>query len=328
MSAVIAGNPVDKNGLPEDIFSYNHDQFYDYIKQTRGDDIAELFSFQAIRNGTHLLASSRDDILAVLQQESHDLNNLKKMCCFKVNGDKYEVKLGVKLAVNSLIELLKIKQGEKQKKKRSSTTRTSSSLNTTTFTNQTQLSNEVSPPSSTLLGPLSNDTSAILFDSSSETPSNKSKARTIPKNLNEMDHKFDIEQRINKWWDLINEVNGLSLDEGTNYFVKINKSMNNTYTCVLSCQCRNRFQLSFIQPGLFKLSSFYRHIKEKQCNKRSTKVSVFQFVRTIVMGSFARRTTQMKLIHLMTKIPLQVNRIHHINQIQHINRIRQINLQC
>jgi hypothetical protein len=97
------------------------------------------------------------------------------------------------------------------------------------------------------------------------------------KNFNEIDHKADIERRINAWWSRINTDQDIdsSLYEGTHYFLEINKSLNNTYACILTCQCDVRFKLSFSTPGyFFKISAFYRHVKGKQCMKRLKMVSV------------------------------------------------------
>jgi hypothetical protein len=67
MTSIVPEVTVNANDLPEDIFSYNHDQFYEFIKHKYGPDLAALFSFQAIRSLTHLLSTSCDDILMILQ---------------------------------------------------------------------------------------------------------------------------------------------------------------------------------------------------------------------------------------------------------------------
>ncbi|CAF4824669.1 unnamed protein product, partial [Rotaria socialis] len=67
------------------------------------------------------------------------------------------------------------------------------------------------------------------------------------------------------WWVIHNDAERASLEQGIDYFLAINKSSINTYTCVLSCKCHTRFKLPFMSPGFFKISSFYRHLKEKQC---------------------------------------------------------------
>jgi hypothetical protein len=54
--------------------------------------------------------------------------------------------LGVKLAINNLIQLLNIKQEQEKKKKRSSVYRSPSSIDTSTYINQTQSQNQTIPP--------------------------------------------------------------------------------------------------------------------------------------------------------------------------------------
>ncbi|CAF2946873.1 unnamed protein product [Rotaria sp. Silwood2] len=261
MPSVISQTASKKNGLPDDIFDYNHDQFYTIIEQTYGVDLAELISFQSIRNGEHLLQASSDDILLILRQDSDDLSALKKMCCFQVVGNNYEIKLGVKLAVNNLIHSLKMKQEQQKKKKRRPTQRLpslASHLDVTAVTNQTQMQDEISSPESSLLGSLA-----------SRKVSDELQEIHVKENSNEIRHQIDIEQRINKWWSKANEDEDLSLDVGIDYSLEINKSLNNTYACILTCKCGVRFKLPYLMPGLFKLSAFYRHIKEKQCVKVS-----------------------------------------------------------
>lgn len=284
MSSTTAEEKVN-NDLPIDIFSYNHDRFYEFIKTSYGDDIAELLRFQAIRSGLHLLTTTCEDILLVLRQESDDINKLKKLCCFQVDVNKYEIKLGVKLALNNLIQLLKVKeeQQKKKKKKRSSTQHSSSNSNTSTSINQIQPQNETIPPSSTPLASLNSDAA-----------STRSRFTPVKNKINEIDHILDIEERVNKWWSRINDDDDLSLDEGTHYFLEINRSINDKYTCVLSCQCSNRFKLPFLPGGFFKLSSFYRHVKEKQCMSVSNKVKIFIvknniFINFIYLGKCNRK---------------------------------------
>ncbi|CAF5155607.1 unnamed protein product, partial [Rotaria magnacalcarata] len=245
-----------KNILPEDIFSYNNDLFYEYIKQAYGNDIAKLFSFQAIRNAELLLDTSCEDILLVLQQESDDIDALKKMCCFEVAGNKYQVKLGVKLTINNLIQSLKLKQEQKQnkKRKRSSNQGLSSNMNSVTPLNQSQTQDTVTPLESTLSSSLTTNTSSIQSTSS-----------PMQRKLDELGHIADIEERIDRWWVIHDDAERASLEQGIDYFLAINKSLINTYTCALSCKCHTRFKLPFMAPGFFKISSLYRHLKEKQC---------------------------------------------------------------
>lgn len=251
-------NTSAKSRLPENIFDLNNDTFYDFVATTYGNDLAQLMTFQAIRNGRHLLEATIDDILLVLNHDSDEIDELRNICCFRVKGDQYEVKLGVKLAINNFIRELKMKQEENIKKERRSTNRqlSSSIVGVETSNNPTQTNDETFSPQS-------------LFNSTSPNVSSSTNSviLRLQKKSTDIAHKMDIEQRINKWWSSYHRVDDLSLEEGSDYRLGINKSVNNTYTSVLSCKCGVRFKLPFAQPGFFKLSAFYRHLKDKQCIK-------------------------------------------------------------
>jgi len=261
----------NSNNLPDDIFNYNHDEFYAFVRETRGVDIAELFSFQAIRHATHLMDTTCDEILLVLQEDSEDIKNLKKLCCFQLNDNKFRVKLGVKLAINNLIQLLKIKQEQQkqQKKKRSSNQRSSSNVDNKTSTNGTSLQNEIIPFEST------SSVSTEIVDTLSTQP----EVQRTKCNLDEIGHVADINQRLNQWWISTNKDGNVFLEEGVHYFLQVNKSMDNKYACILSCLCHSRFKLSFMPTGFFKLSSFCRHIKEKKCFQQYLKRVSFSYIK-------------------------------------------------
>ncbi|CAF1481527.1 unnamed protein product, partial [Rotaria magnacalcarata] len=225
MSSSTLSRNINQNYLPDDIFIYNNERFYDYIKQSYGDDLAGLLSFQAIRNG----------------------------------NDKYEIKLAVKLAINSLIYLLKIKQEEQNKRKRRASTKyTSSNVDTLKSVDQIRSQNEMTVPPTIAASPVS------------DASSTQSALQLIQNRLNDIGHITDIEQRINKWWSAYKNNNDLFLSKGTHYLLEINKSINDTYACVLSWKYRTRFKLPFMETGFFKLSAYYRHLKEKQCLTKST----------------------------------------------------------
>ncbi|CAF1486386.1 unnamed protein product [Adineta ricciae] len=238
--------------LPEDIFTYNDEKFHNFIKQRYGSDLAELLKFQAITNGTLLVNTSCDEILVVLKHNSNDINKLKELCCFCVADGKSYVKLGVKLAINSLIQLLKMKQEKQQKKKRTSIKHLPVSIETLLSTDQTQTGIEVVSPSVSII---------------QDTLSTQSNVRQTVKRLNEIEHKIDIEDRIDLWWRKTNGNDGSSLQLGVHYFLAINKSVNDRYAGILSCRCKNQFKLSFTTSGIFSLSTFYRHFKEKHRTK-------------------------------------------------------------
>jgi hypothetical protein len=333
MSSSALSRNINQNDLPDDIFNYNNQRFYDYIKQSYGDDLADLLSFQAIRNGLHLVETSCDDILLILQQESEEIDKLRQLCCFKIGKDKYEIKLGVKLAINSLIGLLKVKQEEqKKRKKQPSTKRTSSNVVTSKSDDPTQLQNEISASTTIAASPISDappilavspisdappilavspviDVSpTIAVSSVSDAPSTQLALQLTQSHLNEIDHITDIEQRINEWWRAYYNNNDLFVFEGTHYFLNINKSINNTYACILSCKCRIRFKLPFTETGFFKLSAYFRHLKEKQCLKMSMPVSMCWVKDKFSINFYTSRYVKKKIIQLIKRI-LQIDQI-------------------
>lgn len=235
--------------LPDDIFSYNLDKFYDFVEQWYGNDLAQLLSFQAIRNGSHLLNTTVDDILSVLQYESEDVIKLRNLCCFQLADNRFQIRLGVKLAISNLIECLTRKYEQQRKLKRSYGQRSSSDNSVSVSSNETQLR-----------------TGAVVQPSEQHLPPTQNK-------MTENDHVRDIKQRVSKWWSGINDDN-VSFEEGTQYILEINRSINNSYACVLSCRCGIRFKLHFTEAGIFKLSSFFRHIKEQNCAQRFSNVSI------------------------------------------------------
>ena len=68
--------------LPEDILSLSHADFYDFVEREYGFDLAELFRFQSIRNGIHLLDASSNDILSIFSQDSVELNEVEEDVLF------------------------------------------------------------------------------------------------------------------------------------------------------------------------------------------------------------------------------------------------------
>ncbi|CAF4344904.1 unnamed protein product, partial [Rotaria magnacalcarata] len=97
------------------------------------------------------------------------------------------IKLGVKLAINSLINLLKIKQEEQNKRKRRASTKyTSSNVDTLKSVDQIRSQNEMTVPPTIAASPVS------------DAPSTQSALQLIQNRLNDIGHITDIEQRINK----------------------------------------------------------------------------------------------------------------------------------
>jgi hypothetical protein len=212
---------------------------------------------------------------------------LKKLCCFQLSDNKFRVKLGVKLAINNLIQLLKIKQEQQQKKKRSSHQRSASNVNIKTSANNTSTQDEI------ISLELTSSISPVVVDTSSTQP----KVKGIERILDDIGHLTDIKERLNQWWISTNNNDNVFLEEGVHYFLQINKSVNDKYACILSCLCHSRFKLSFMPTGFFKLSSFCRHIKEKKCFKQFLKrVSLSYIKKTTTICFYIFRKMEKKIV--------------------------------
>ena len=251
------------NGLPDDFFDYNADQFYRFVKQSYGDDLAELFSFQSVRNGLHIVNTSPDDILSILQLQSKTIDKLRNLCCLEIDENTYQVKLGVKLALNSFIESMKSKYTEQNKwiKSRSSAQHPSFSFGAA-IASQPQAQQQQQTTTS------AQPTDLSL--SSDDTMSKQSKF-PLERRMNDYEHIENIKDRISEWWARFGDEYS-SFEHGTNYFLEINISLNDSYACVLSCRYHQRFKLPLMPTDLFKLSTFYPHLKEQNCVKFSRTV--------------------------------------------------------
>lgn len=298
MSSAILKPSENKTSLPDDIFIYHQDQFYEFIEQTCGDDVAELLRFQAIRSGMHLLDTSCDDILLVLEEQSEEIDKLKKMCCFEIADNKHKVKLGVRIAINSLIQSLKFKREQQQKKKRSSNRHVVKSVSQIIPSTQTDTQNTTSSPELIL-------TASSIVDTSRET--------TSANKLKDIDHKLDIVKRINKWWTTTIQNDDDPLEEGKHFFLTINKS-NDKSTCILACRCYARFRLPFMKSGVFKISSFYRHLKEKQCMHHFNTVSISQRYSSTVIKFYIFRNPKKKMFYLPMTLQLIIKQQHHLSR--------------
>ena len=106
--------------------------------------------------------------------------------------------------------------------------------------------------------------------SSDDTLSKKSKLPSERK-MNDYEHIENIKQRISEWRTNFGNENS-SFEHRTNYSLEINRSLDDSYVCVLSCRCHQRFKLPVMTTGLFKLSAFYQHLKEQNCAKFSRAV--------------------------------------------------------
>ena len=282
---------INANADTDDVFLYAHDQFYEYIRQSCGNDVAELLKFQSIRSASHLLLTSKNDILAVFEQESSELNELRQLCCFTVLEKKHEVKLGVKLAIDSVIRTLSTKQKEKKKESRNRLDRTkplpsagseeTTSNNTnlaqdmSTFTSTpalpTGVSTSLSPPMISQ-NPMSISQSTVSASLDSEMLQEGSQAKPkVQSAFNKTDMLAKLTRQIANFWNKVNGSPDSLLEEGKDYSVKITSMTNQSPTCIVKCLCGSQFKLPFVSNAVasFKLSAFYRHVREKRCGRKT-----------------------------------------------------------
>ncbi|CAF1024225.1 unnamed protein product [Rotaria sp. Silwood1] len=158
MSTSILKSTKYSNSLPDDIFNYNQNEFYEFIKETRGADVAELFSFQAIRHATHLIDTTCDEILSILEEDSKDINNLKKLCCFQLNQTRTTTTTT-------------------KEKKRSAQQRTSSSVKVKSLVNDTLSEDEIVSLEAIPVSP-------VVVDTSSTQPKKNGKENSLVDNRN------------------------------------------------------------------------------------------------------------------------------------------------
>ena len=189
------------------------------------------------------------------------------MCCFQVVGNKYEVKLGVKLAIRNLIQSLKVKYDQQRKQKRRPALQSSTmSINTdaTAVNNPSQLLDNTSSVSS------------ITFSSMVDLSSSQARLSRAPKTSTESTHQVDIKKRINNWWTKNNDREDISCDPGKDYHWEISRSPGDVFHCYFMCICGIRFKLTLLDSGVFKLSSFFRHMKEQHAVKTGYTVRSFR----------------------------------------------------
>lgn len=93
--------------LPDDLFSYENDKFFDFVHRFAGDIEAEILQIQRIKNARLLLLVP--DVFSFLELECEALVNLKQRACFLTTDKRVVVKPGIKFNVELFIELVRRK---------------------------------------------------------------------------------------------------------------------------------------------------------------------------------------------------------------------------
>ena len=151
---------VNTKLIPSNIMDLRDEAFYDFIRQFSGKKVAELLSFQECNGVDSFLGC--DDVTAVLQLKSDQLNELKKSTCITLSDGSVVLLPGLESSIINLKKVLKKKREEIIKQaERLHAINSSISL----------------PTNSTLIIPTQNDSS--MFHPSTHTPS-PSHASTLP----------------------------------------------------------------------------------------------------------------------------------------------------
>lgn len=143
---------VNTSNIPDDVFSYQDEQFYDFIKKIIGQKQANLLAFQEISNADIYLHCC--NVLNILKLDSITLIPYKESLCLKLDDNSYTVLPGIKSSFSYLTELLTKKKDEMirtTKQGRSSQSLTTCSvINTGGTNNSTTVSNSSSTCSASI----------------------------------------------------------------------------------------------------------------------------------------------------------------------------------
>ncbi|CAF1168868.1 unnamed protein product [Didymodactylos carnosus] len=107
-------NYVNILNLPDDVLSFSNDKFYDYVRETAGEEAVEICKFQAIRSTAVLITTTIDETLAILDDNVEELKDFKRRVDYTRFDGKFVMKIGIKNRIKNLITLLKLKNEQTQ----------------------------------------------------------------------------------------------------------------------------------------------------------------------------------------------------------------------
>jgi hypothetical protein len=97
------------NHLPDDLFTYQNDDFYDFVSKCIGKKQADLLKFEDISNADIYL--SCNNVLGILKLDSAALLPFKQCLCLKLDDNSFIALPGIKSSFVYLTELLLKKEG-------------------------------------------------------------------------------------------------------------------------------------------------------------------------------------------------------------------------
>ena len=98
---------IDPTVLPNDIFSYENDAFYDFVRVFLGEVEAEIMRVQCIKHARLLLQIP--NVFSFLELECDELLDLKRQTCFIIDKVSFVVKSGIRFNIEYFIGLIRSK---------------------------------------------------------------------------------------------------------------------------------------------------------------------------------------------------------------------------
>ncbi|CAF4664985.1 unnamed protein product [Rotaria sp. Silwood2] len=106
-------NPAyDVSVLPDDVFTYCGDKFFQLVHTLVGNDIVDILKIQSI-NSTQSFINTKD-VLAIFQLHCPDLLQIKERLCFKLSNGNFIIKIGIKSSLKYLTAIFKLKQNQNE----------------------------------------------------------------------------------------------------------------------------------------------------------------------------------------------------------------------
>jgi len=101
---------VNTKPVPPNIMDLRDEAFYDFIRQFSGKKVAELLAFQEFNGVDSFLGC--EDVTAILQLKSDQLNELKKNTCITLSDGSVVLLPGMESSIINLKKILKKKREE------------------------------------------------------------------------------------------------------------------------------------------------------------------------------------------------------------------------
>ena len=222
---------INAGHLPDDIFSYHDEQFYDFIKKYIGKKQADLLEFEEISSADIYLNCG--NVLAILDLDSTALLPFKESLCLKLDNHTYTILPGIKSSFTYLTELLIKKKTEIARSLRQNRINfMSSNFSLTTATN-------------------ANDTTSISNSNSTTIVSESSQYSISTHNITKAGdrHKNHIISAINQWIEKNKKNFGdnyFKLIPGTDYSINITI---NPDAAIIRCACGTKSALQLVNKN-------------------------------------------------------------------------------